>query len=180
MNYKLLTAFVFLLVGCNPSESKKQIRVYFDLKGYFESEVNRLTKSAVMVDKTTAKDGVSETKKLNSIDWKNELSVFMASDINKPAWIKSYKTERKLEGSDSTEVYTALDSALHTRSLSITWNKNHEVRKVLIVNSTRNGLYDLDETLQYIPDEMYQINRIQKAKMLKENKFSVKGLFEKR
>lgn len=143
-----------------------------DLKGFFTSEAKRLKQGQVKVDKTVSRNGISESREGIIPDWEREVQLFTESDINKPAWNKSYK----VTASDSAILYSVLDSGLRTRSVSIRKDNQGRIREISISNSTRNELYQTSEELTYIPDSMYRIVKKQDVIILGRNEYEIKGL----
>lgn len=164
--------FLFLtLISCNPAQEKAPKQVYKDLKGYFESEVIRLTNKKSLVNKTIQQNGTSESKGNVSIDWKNELSLFIGSDINKPAWKDHYKIIE-----DSLQLsYLAIDSNLRTKEIHINKDLNGNPNRIYIKNITKNRLYESAEVLIYIPDSIYSIKKEQKVILLGNNNLFIEA-----
>jgi hypothetical protein len=172
----------FILLACFQSCSRDSNGVgnnvkFFDLKGYFEAESARLTKINRPVTKTAVHNSSTETKKLYISSWKTELSLFIESDINKPAWKASYRASN----SEGITTYTAIDSALKTRYIIIK-KQQGKVKLILIYNYKKTtlfgkALYWTTESLSYVPDSMYRIQKTQYVRTLGRNKYFIKGLF---
>ncbi|MOA34871.1 hypothetical protein D3C78_1562840 [compost metagenome] len=143
------------------------------MKNYFEQEVSRLNTEKPKISKTVNDNGKIETKSIQDTLWVKELAVFINSNINKPAWSKSYNVVK----TDTSEIYTAIDSSLKTKSIQILRTSGDAIKCIKIVNRTSNELYDLDEWLTYRPNHFYTIERKQKAKLLKESYFKIEGRF---
>jgi len=172
MNY---TFFIVLLIFSACSEpKKKELSSYEDLKGFFDSEAQRLTKADPEIKKTVARNDDSETRLIKGIDWKVELSLFAESDINKPAWQDSYKIINQA----GKTVYLASDSSLRTREISINKDTSGKITKVRIVNQTKNLLYSSVEQLVYIPDSLYQISKQQHVAVIGENRYFINGILD--
>ena len=164
----LLTVFI---TACTGRTEIKPESSFFDVKGFFESEAKRLTINRKIVDKSIKQNDLSEIKKGISVDWENELALFIASDINKPSWIDSYKINR-----DSVQVtYLAIDTNLRTRFLVIKKDKQGRAVYFRIKNITRNKLYESSEELTYIPDSIYTINKNQRVRFLGNNNYQISG-----
>jgi len=148
---------------------------FFDIKGFFESEVNRLTNKKSTVNKSVRQNEQSEIKKNLSVDWNNELALFIASDINKPAWKDSYT----ISGDSVHFSYVAIDKNLRTISVEI--KKDLQGRPVFfkIKNMTRSKLYESSEELTYIPDSIYTINKNQSVRFLGKNTYRISGILLK-
>lgn len=174
-NIQLLCGVILCISGlaaCQPDVHKQSAgKKYFDLKGFIGIEAAKLNKAHTTVNKTVDHNNSAGTQtKTIKINWEKELGLFTASDINKPAWQDSYRIEQK---GDSV-IYTALQPELATRRLVI-WKDNGKVEKIAIDNATHNLLYHTTEKLLYYPDSLYLINKIQKVKLMGENRYLIKG-----
>ena len=93
---------------------------FFDLKGYFKIEIERLKKDVKQVKKTVTVNGKSEEKTLDSLNFEEELAPFIASDINRPAWSDYYLTKSAPFGNHGEiSEYYALKDHLKTRSVVV-------------------------------------------------------------
>lgn len=166
-----LIAIIFL-ASCSSEQNEKSADKYADIKGLFASEAIRLNKLNLKVDKTVARNKAIESKKGLTIDWKNELSLFAESDINKPAWRNSYK----ISGNAKDLLYTALDSNLRTRLIHLKKDDSGRLEHVFIINKTYNYLYQSSEQLSYIPDSIYKIVKKQNVILMGSNEYEITGV----
>ena len=173
MRYNFIL-FLLILSACNQPK-EKELKTYTDLKGYFDSEARRLTKSNPLIKKTVARNDASETRSLKDINWKTELSLFAESDINKPAWKDSYKVSSH---GDKT-IYLATDKELKTQEINITKDLQGKIKKVFIRNQTDNMLYSSTEQLVYIPDSAYEISKQQHVAVIGDNRYFINGIFNR-
>lgn len=171
MKYTLIL-FLLILSACNQPK-EKELKTYFDLKGYFDSEAQRLTKSKPLIKKTVARNDATETRALKDINWETELSLFAESDINKPAWKDSYKMSKH----GNKTIYLATDKDLKTREINVTRDPQGKIKKVLIRNQTDNMLYSSAEQLVYIPDSVYEISKQQHVAIIGNNRYFINGIF---
>jgi len=169
-----VVAIIFsLLSSCKPDNIQNDVKPkYFDLAGYFKTDTAKLHKHRHLILKAVTHNGASETKKVYIDDWGLELSLFIQSDINKPAWRNSYNIESRNNG---TVIYTAKTPELRTRDITITKNKDNSIKWIIIHNASKNILYQTTEELAYYPDSLYIIKKIQYVRFLGTNKYSVKG-----
>ncbi|NQV75171.1 MAG: hypothetical protein HQ491_03875 [Bacteroidetes bacterium] len=175
MRNRSIFLLFFILSSCKPAAEKSLKTPYGDIKGFFESEVIRLNKNKSVVDKTITQNELSETKEEIQIDWKNELSLFIGSDINKAAWKDSYRIIK-----DSSSIaYLAIDTNLRTREIRIKMDSNGKPKHILIRNSSKNYLYESTETLMYIPDSAFSIDKYQKVILLGKNKYLIRAEIKK-
>jgi hypothetical protein len=173
---KLVTAIIILVmtaVSCkNDSSEAVGTAKFFDIKGYFRADSARLSKLNPSINKTVAHNNDTETQKMQIPNWGTELSLFSESDINKPAWRDSYK----VQVSENNIIYLAKDSSLRTRRIII--NKTGDrVKWILIINYTKNFLYESAEKLSYFPDSLYLIQKKQRVKLLGIDRYTISGAF---
>ncbi len=163
--------------SCTGSDTKPvsgAANPYFSLEDFFLNEANRLTKLVTAVEKTVSRNGTSEKKRVQIDDWKNELALFIDSDINKPAWQNSYRI-------DSTEYslsYTSVDPELRTQKITIDKYESGLVKHIAIINRAGNMLYQTAEQLDYYPDSLYQINKQQQVRFIGDSQYSVRGILK--
>lgn len=170
--------FILLLIfnsSCSSREEIKTKTAFFDIKGFFEAEVKRLKSKKSNVNKSVIQNGQSEVKKNLSVDWENELALFIASDINKPAWKDSYK----INGDSLHFNYMAIDTNLRTRTVDIKMDQLGRAVFFKIKNMTRSKLYESSEVLTYIPDSIYTIDKNQSVRFLGKNNYQISGIVVK-
>ena len=173
--YKTQTLY-FLILLCAISsctEDKKTPDVknkYFDIRGFFNREILRLSTANRTVQKTVVHNGVSEVKQVKIPNWKNELDVFSASDLNKPSWRDSYN----IKVNDDGIVYTTRDSSLKIKTIRI--NKSGDkITSIDIKTQVNNEIYNSTELLNYFPDSLYRIKKTQVVKLLGTNTYQIEG-----
>jgi len=173
-NVKLLcTAFLLLfLAACKPDiKETGTTKTYFDLKGYFTVTASNLGAHNKPVFKTVIHNGNIESKKVIIANWEQELSLFTSSDINKPAWKDSYE----VQNTPNAIFYRTKDDDLDTKEITI--NKSGDkIKWIIIINHTKNPLYETKEKLTFIPDSMYRIEKTQKVRLLGLNRYDIKGM----
>ncbi len=187
--HHFLVIIIFLIVvlggggGCSTSSNETKAisgsTPYFNLGAYFTSEIARLTKQKITLDKKAALNGKSETQTLQSVDWEKELAIFTLSDINKPAWRDKYTADSSMQGQQLTITYTATDTDLRTQSINLVFEPNATVPKsVTIFNHADNLVYQLTENLNYQSATGYQIQTTQKVVLMNPQSFAIEGRFE--
>lgn len=159
------------LASCKPDVVDGANR-YFDIKGYFSKEAERLTQLHPHVEKTVKHNKQSESRDLGISSWNDELGLFSGSDINKPAWRDSYKVIKR----GNTTVYKAKLPELKTQSITIV-NSGNKVQSIDIVNHTSNLLYTSTEKLSYYPDSAYHISKMQHVRLLGVNSYDIDSRF---
>lgn len=175
MYQKLFILLLVFISSCSNREEVDTKTAFFDMKGFFEAEAKRLTSKKSTVNKSVRQNDQSEVKQKLSVDWDDELALFIASDINKPAWKDSYK----ISGDSIHFSYVAIDTNMRTRSVEIKKDKQGRPVFFKIKNITRSKLYESSEELIYIPDSIYKINKNQSVKFLGKNSYQVSGILLK-
>ena len=175
MRKKTLCGFLLLLsLGCTDQSAEQQQRelTYFDIKGYFKAEVNRLNKLKPSITKSVEINDSLERKAVRILDWKKELSIFSEADINRASW----KGLFKLEKHDGTHIYTSDDEKVPVKKLALRF-EGKRIKQILIVLNTDNSLYDSKDSLSYYPDSLYRIKKTQHIKLLSSKHYEIQGLF---
>ncbi|WP_293785115.1 hypothetical protein [uncultured Pedobacter sp.] len=165
------------LLSCNQrkeAEANTSL-VYFNIKGYFEKEISRLQKLNPTVNKTVSVNGTIESKSAKIADWTKEFAIFVNADINKTSWKGSFKTTEK----NGVAIYTSDHDKIPVKKVSITW-RGREVGKIEIVIDNKNIVYRSQDTLTYFPDSLYSYKKQQKIRLLKDKKYAVIGILEKK
>lgn len=175
----LLTAFLFGCIQGDAVDTSSVSQQFFDLKGYFESEVERLNKSGnSRAKKTVVADGKTEERIIDSVDFQRELGFFAGSDINRPAWSDKYVVDTLLnEHNQILQLsYKCNDEKLKIRKIVIEF-EYPEVSKVFIENNTSNSIATSSQMLVYQPAIGYSIESHHKVAMGGEELFKVEVKF---
>ena len=174
----LLTATGFAMLfstACKPDIKQTGTTLkYFDIKGYFTADTAWLNKHINTVTKTVMHNGVTESKSVKIDNWGQEVDLFTAADINKPAWKDSYT----IVADSDVLMYKTNDPSLKMQEMVIK-KENHKVKWILIYNKTKNILYQTIEKLTYYPDSLYVIEKRQRVRLLGTNTYSIRGEIKK-
>lgn len=178
MNYKTSPLFILLLFsGCQsaPEQTQKNELTYFDLKGFFQKESSRLSKSDPVITKTVSVNDSSETKRIHIPDWNKELEIFREADINKTAWKNMFKISKTTD----KQQYATDNEKISVKNVTLFYNNDasNEVRGVQIIVKNTNLLYNSTDTLIYFPDSIYQIRKSQNILLLSKKNYQITGKF---
>ncbi len=160
--HKAFNYFFILCVFCCScsSENSQDIHTpavtFFDIPNYFKSEAERLSDEGRFLEKIVDSNGESESKIIKTVDWHNELRSFIDIDLNKPALQQAYTIDTVSEGQKSTLIYSAIDSLLEFKNITITFADNKLIR-FTAVHSKKNFYYTSYETMTYEPIKGYVI-----------------------
>lgn len=153
---RILLIFSIVLLGCgpvDPPEAGESVRPFFDLAGYVDAEVERLTADETSAEKTVSINGEQETRNDLTIDYAKDLTILRRADINRPAWREKYETVE--EG--NTIDYRALDSTLATQLLRVIHDEAGEVAEVYVEGRDGSILSQENRRLRYQPGVGYSI-----------------------
>lgn len=169
-NTFLAGGILLFLLSCNAGTDQRQKNAsrYFDLKGYFEKEANRLTKASSGVRKTVGINGSYETKTLKIADWKRELSSISNADINKASWRGAFRIIR----SENKVTYRSDDKKVPVKELCIFYRDNIPSGFLVLIRNS-NALYTSSDSLTYYPDSLYRIKRNQQIKFRSEKNYEI-------
>lgn len=169
------SALLLVLFSCsNTSESEVtsvQTGPYFSIADYFRSEATRLQRVDQEIIKTVSKNGDEEQQRKPIADWTNEFSLFIDSDINKPAWQNSYR----IDSTATSLTYSSMDSTLRTETIHVEKSAAGAVTHIHITNRVSNMLYVTEEQLDYYPDSLYRIIKQQQVRIIGKSHYTVTG-----
>ena len=161
----------FILQGCHTSVSTNTAKSNFDIPTYIKNESSRLQKQNPLVTKTVVKDKSQESKQLKIDNWTDELAQFTTLDLNKSA------TEDFVqENSKDTLIYKSNSSSSNTLIVKIV-PSNNTLSYLSVKKHTKNLLFENTESLIYIPNSYYSIEKKQFVRGLGENNYSITGKF---
>ena len=177
MNRVLFVSFLLILLlleACNPSGSKKEIlKEHFDIPGFFEEEINQLEKKNQAIEKKINKDGKTETKTLQNVDWEKELAPFVDNDINKPSWVKNFFADTVFLPPGSFEItYTSIDLEIPIKQVKLLF-ENYSCSFVQINKNSNNKLFSYSQNLEYGKGKGYKINGYQKVKYTFDTRYEI-------
>jgi hypothetical protein len=161
IGFNLLILLLFSACGGKTDATKVvDATPFFDVKGFFQGEIKRLTEGSQKIEKTVTVKGNSETKIIDKADFVQELALFMASDINKPAWRDKYRIEKT--AGRSLESFVAKDDDLKTRRVDIYRFPPNGVTEIQIVNGDKSLITESEQSLKYEIGKGYSIETFQK------------------
>ena len=164
---------MFFTFGCSdfsPSETAEELEVknYFDLKGFFEKEKERLA-GQQNFKKTVIVNGEAEVNETAEIDFEKELTIFSNSDINRPAWSDKYSVDSVFnEKKELVHLgYETSDKKLRTRKIAVDFDGG-AVSKIQIENMTSTAIANAQQSLTYEPAKGYSIESRQNVKTIED------------
>lgn len=167
--------FLLLFSACDSFMHKAGVgqNIFFDIKGYFDGEVQRLS-SKGKARKIVVAGGKKEEKIIDCVDLKKELAVFADADINRPAWSDKYVADTTFgEQNELLQVQIkAVDQMMKTQRIEINFS-NSAVSKITIENNSSSSMATSSQSLVYEPEVGYSIESHQKVTMTNDQVFQV-------
>ncbi|MBC7567524.1 MAG: hypothetical protein H7223_11240 [Pedobacter sp.] len=166
---------LFFICSCKSPADKERFSKfqYFDIKGYFEAEISRLSKLNPSIRKTVAVNGIFETKTIKIKDWKHELSAFSDADINRASWKGLFLVSK----TDTVETYLSENDKVAVREVRANLRKG-QIYKISIIIQNKNVLYSSVDSLIYCADSFYLVKKQQNIKFLSTKNYLIEGKFE--
>ena len=152
--------FWLLLTQCvpdaGPPEDVPQ-SPFYDLQAFFEGEVKRLQAQQPSVEKTVSFDEATEVDRLDSMNYRQELKVFLDADINRPAWWDRYAIDSsRQDGALRSIRYQAKAEDLKIRSILLTFSRD-SLRSVDIDLEAESAATGFRQELHYSPAKGFRI-----------------------
>ncbi len=106
---------------------------FFDLKEFFKEEEQALSGKIKSLHKEITINGKLEEQKIDSFDLNKELAIFIAADINRPAWLGQYQVDSLKDAQNVLKAinYKALKDNLKTKELTISY-QDGEVTEIYV------------------------------------------------
>lgn len=151
-------------------------RAFFDLAAFVNFQDSLLSGKSMM--KAVAIGRVDQAKRIEQVDWSEELAPFAQANLNKPAFLDSYAVDSVLTAEGKLELeYVALDSSLRTRKLLVLCQENCDYANVLSIivrNSTKSVIAETEQRLQWTPDG-FEVYSRQATLFVKARELHLKG-----
>lgn len=190
MNTQLLkgclwAAFLsFSVIGCQfspgntASEGEENRQPFFDMRGYFSRQIERLQREQPPARKTVTFNNETDTKMLDSLNYERELEVFLNADINRAAWWDRYRIDSSFTNQNQlqTVTYTAADKDLRIRSLKVEY-ENGEVDQIEALSETTGPAADRRQHLFFDPQWGYRIESRQDVAFSKPREMKIEVQF---
>lgn len=153
---------------------------FFDLKAYFQQEIARLKKDVRQVQKTVTTNGQSETQMLTNIDFEKELALFIASDINRPAWTDKYTAQKlTFDTIGYAQVYSLKKGEiLKTKQVYLHLLDEKHPLSIRIENVENSLVTAYNQVLSYEAQKGYRIESRQKTAFNNEDLVVIEIIFK--
>jgi hypothetical protein len=143
--YLFLVATVLFFSSCDELKMKPQAHTnqYFDMVGFVQNQIILLEKTPCTLNKSMTSNDLKQNTETKTIDWKEELGLFLEVDINKPVLRDMYLVN---ESKNFVE-YIATDSKYKVQYLSIKGSPENPT-EITAFLTDENQLYQTKKELQ--------------------------------
>jgi len=179
----LLTTFLIavLLGSCSKDPTEvyfEDQRFYYDLPKCMNQQVNALNEMGKVVRKKLTKDGQTQIIERNSVNWSEELELFIESDINRPAWRGAFIADTVYLERMMVITYQTERKEIPVRNVVVTLDRaSKQCLRLTIDRKTENFLYSSNQKLFFNPGEGYTIKGHLKVPWIFESEFIVESAF---
>jgi len=178
----LLLSGIIFFQGCSGENTAESLdpdkNKFFNVEEYFSGEIERLEEIEPPVTKTLRLNDKEEVLHPDTINFANELSVFVNSGINKVSWLDLYSadTTRTDNGTLQQTRYEAQADKLRTRLIDVTY-ENGKPSVIEIHNRTENIVLDATQQLIYRPGKEAIIKQEQQIRFMEPNSLQIRIQF---
>lgn len=139
--------FLLALTSCqSPAESNTEPNAYYDVKGFFQTQIQLLSQQQPTIEKTMVVGQDKEKRTTKEVNWKKELELFLQADINKPAFRLSYAIQHP--DSLTYEYIIQTKEDLPVRFLRVVLDENSGQPALIEAKiSSKNKLYESEKNL---------------------------------
>lgn len=139
-------------------EASGQEKIFYDVRGFIETQATNLNKLKPEVIKSTAMGVEKNEVSTRDIDWTKELELFAQADINKPSFKQSY-TESKPDS--ATYIYVSKEGdRLPVRKLTIKVDESNQPLFIDALLRTENKLYSSEKNISLQCESVKSVLRI--------------------
>jgi hypothetical protein len=184
---KKLILFIIILSSCSDLKPV-EVEYYFDLNTLINNQIKMLTEDKAILEKRAIvnSDSAVTTFKPDSLEWSNELQIFLDADINKPALKGQYVVTDQKDPKSNLKIrsYTT-----NSKKLAVDWLKVYylddisKIKKIEIGITEENSIFNSKKELKMEFDTvkdsfnlmLYSIEGFQKMILKDEVHFSIQG-----
>ncbi|MCB0516330.1 MAG: hypothetical protein R2798_04120 [Chitinophagales bacterium] len=178
LGFALLLLPTVFFTACNTTNENlatKSSSEYFALQNYFNTIIEEYEKEKTPLEKTIIYQNESQTQVINEANWAEELQLFTASDINKPAWRDAYSIDTVQKAKEKEVTYTAKKKDLKTQKMILRFSGNN-LQHLTIQNRQKNVMYETLEDLNFQASPLqYSCEVYQKMLWFSPTTFTIKA-----
>ena len=155
-------SLLFVSFACQRNEKANLTPLYFDLPNYFKVETERQMGKNIYAEVRWEKDGVTEVKKEEVIDWKKAFKALQKLDLNRTAYRGGYKVDTSGNENQLAVNHVAQTAAMNPQTVRLQFASGKLVKLELQV-ADKNFLYESVVHYSYVPDDTLRISGTQQV-----------------
>lgn len=176
MRLIILLSGIFIFSACENHENRPVL--YFDIPGFITKEITHLKENAFLLNKKLRYQTHTEQQQIGNPQWESELTPFLETDLNKPAYAGRFYTDSLVAGDTLIISYTSND--IKTDIKSVVVYSYRQIPFKLCINLTeRNALYNSTKTLEYTHNSLITIKGEQQLRLSKATTYEIEGFITK-
>jgi hypothetical protein len=184
---KKLILLIIILSSCSDLKPV-EVEYYFDLNTLINNQIKMLTEDKAILEKRAIvnSDSAVTTFKPDSLEWSNELQIFLDADINKPALKGQYVVTDQKDSESNLKIRSYLTNS---EKIAVDWLKVYyldditKIKKIEIGITEENSIFNSKKVLKMEFDAVkdsfslmnYSIEGVQKMILKDEVHFSING-----
>jgi hypothetical protein len=172
-----------ICLACSCSKDPAEVyyedqRYYYDLPSFMSKQAENLQSKGQWVRKHVTKDGHSHIIEHGDVDWKEELDLFIESDINRPAWRGEFKVDTINLEREYVITYKTTNEQIPVKNVVVTIDKDtRQCLKLTVDRRTKNFLYTSDQSLYFTTGEGYMMKGKLSVSLLFDSEYSIDSEF---
>jgi hypothetical protein len=137
-------SLMIVISACQSESAEVKIKKYYDLKGLVERQIETLKSEKPKIQKNILVNESSENQTVDSLDWSKELEFFIQADLNKPAFVSSYRVD---SSSMSVKYFLKETEKLPVKFLELN-RMGEDGVEIRALVSNNNYLYNTERNLK--------------------------------
>ncbi len=170
-----ILSLMIVISACQSESAEMKVKKYYNLKGLVERQIIALKSEKPKVRKDILVNESAENQMVDSLDWSKELDFFVQADLNKPAFVSSYRVDSSSMG---VKYFLRETENLPVKFLEVN-RMGEDGLEIRALVSNNNYLYDSERNLKLSLKQGqligYQIDGFQKVVFGKKKIFKVIG-----
>lgn len=169
-----LLAFLFLL-SCGEQKQEGDLGNYFDLQGFFESQIAYLEQGNYGLEKSLSNSDGNENVVLQSPDWSAELQLFLNYDLAHPGQQGNFLVDTVESPIGRSINYTGVNPDVALKKVSILF-QGAELMAIEMVDSVSTSMYNSSRKLFYmaaVPSYGIEVN--QDSRLFENSVYRIEG-----
>ncbi len=170
MKKLIIYCIIVFLFACTSEEQNKQTVQHYPISINKQVDLFKQSFQSNEINKLVLQQGIIEKKQIDATQLLNDINSFKEFDINKPAWINSYKIIR---AANYTR-FEAIENKLTLKHIDV-YGDVEKPNKICIYFQNNNNLYYSSKYIVWDLKTSYSIFSIQDVKGMESDTIYIKS-----